>query len=317
MRMMSLLGSLATALTSGVVVACGSGASSDSFAPDTVHVAASFYPIEEIVRSVGGAAVSILGLVPAGESAHDYEPTPRQIDNLQQADIVFFLGGGFQQNVEKAIAALPDRIVKIDLLSAITLLPVSAQLAGTDGETDGEVLGDGNDPHVWLSPLNMQRMAEMVKIALFDIAGVDRDVVTSSAASYSAVLGELHSDFVAGLSNCSSNVIVTSHRAFGYLASEYGLQQIAIAGISPSDEPSARTLEAVANAAVKHHVTTIFFENNLPADLSRTIADEVGARTDVLDPVESLSREQFADGADYISIMEMNLAALRKGLGCT
>ena len=314
---MSFLGSLAAALTSGALVACGSDVSPSSFAPDTVHVAASFYPIEEIVRSVGGTAVSILGLVPAGESAHDYEPTPRQFDDLQSADIVFFLGGGFQPNVEKAVATLPDRIVKVDLLSAVTLVSVSEQLAGTDGETDGEVLNDGNDPHVWLSPLNMQRMADMVKAVLLDIAGVDREIIASSAANYSATLGKLHADFVAGLSNCSSKVIVTSHRAFGYLASEYGLQQLAIAGISPSDEPSAKTLEAVANAATRHHVTTIFFENNLPADLSRTIAGEVGATTDVLDPVESLSREQLADGADYVSIMEMNLAALMKGLGCS
>ena len=101
------------------------------------------------------------------------------------------------------------------------------------------------------------------------------------------------------------------------MAAEYGLEQIAISGISPSDEPSAKTLEAVARAATKHHVTTIFFENNLPADLSKTIADEVGATTDVLDPVESLSRDQLSAHANYVSIMEMNLASLVKGLGCT
>ncbi|CAB4881461.1 unannotated protein [freshwater metagenome] len=302
-----------------VMVASGCGPSTTSSGPfenGTVRVATAFYPIEEIVRAVGGAEVSVVDLVPPGESAHDYEPTPQQVTDLQSADVVFYLGSGFQPSVEKAIASLPSGVRKIDLLASVPLIATSPQLAGTDGQTEGEVLGDGNDPHVWLSPKNMQLMVAAVQESLTEVPGIDAAAVATGATNYVATLSSLDTTFSTGLASCASRVIVTSHRAFGYLAAAYDLTQLAISGISPAEEPSAKTLEAVAKAARADKVTTIFFENNLPADLSRTIAREIGADTAVLDPVETLSSDQITLHATYASVMEQNLAALVKGLGC-
>lgn len=303
-------------ITSAFVVGCSSASTSPSFVSGTVKVAVAFYPIEEIVRSVGGPGVSIVDLVPPGESAHDYEPTPQQITDLQSADIVFYLGSGFQPNVEKAIASLPSRVRRVDLLVSVPLIAVDSQLAGADGQTSGEVLANGKDPHVWLDPANMQLMTTEVQQSIAGLPGADAASLASGAAAYTATLVRLDTEFSAGLAQCRSNVIVTSHRAFGYLAKAYGLLQIAISGISPTEEPSAKTLEAVAQAAKANKVTTIFFENNLPPDLAKTIASEIGATTAVLDPVESLSRDQLKANADYSLIMQQNLAALVKGLGC-
>ncbi len=269
-------------------------------------VAAAFSPIEELLRSVGGDGIDVVALVPPGEEAHDYEPSARQMGDLQSAQIVLYLGGGFQPNVEKAIDALPNSVRKIDLLQSIDLLPVTDSLQGTDGETEGEVLSSGQDPHVWLDPRNMIIMSNVVAQAL----GTD-------ASGYIDELGVLDESFRTGLADCRSHVIVTSHRAFEYLARAYGLTQIPISGISPTEEPSAKTLEAVAQAAKENNVSTIFFEETLPADLAETVADEVGATTAVLDPVESLSSDQLAAGATYISVMNANLAELRSGLGCS
>lgn len=268
-------------------------------------VAAAFYPIEDIIRSIDGDSVDVVTLVPPGEEAHEYEPTAKQVGDLQNATIVFYLGGGFQPDVEKAIASLPDTVHKIDLLKSVTLLPVTDALAGTEGVVNGEVLENGADPHVWLDPANMIVMATVVADAL----GVD-------ATPYIGDLRRLDQSFRAGLARCRSRVIVTSHRAFEYLAHDYGLTQIPIAGISPTEEPSAKTLEAVSKAAKSNGVSTIFFEQNLPADLAKTVADEVGATTSVLDPVESPSSDQLRAGATYISVMSEDLAALRSGLGC-
>ncbi len=287
-----------------------------SFTSGTVKVGVAFYPIEEIVRSIGASEVSIVDLVPPGESAHDYDPTPQQITDLQSADIVFYLGSGFQPNVEKAIASLPARVRRVDLLSSVPLIAVDPQLAGADGQTNGEVLGNGKDPHVWLAPTNMELMTAEVHQSMASLPDVDAAALASGASAYTATLAKLDAEFSTGLARCTSNVIVTSHRAFGYLAKAYRLRQIAISGISPTEEPSAKTLEAVAQAAKANKVTTIFFERNLPADLSKTIANEIGATTDVLDPVESRSLEQLKAKAGYVSIMEQNLVALVKGLRC-
>jgi zinc transport system substrate-binding protein len=297
---MLVLGLLAAALT-----ACSNGTNRDD---GITQVAVAFSPIEEIVRQVGGDKVGVITLVPPGEEAHEYDPTPKQLTQLAEADVVFYLGQGFQPNVEKALESLPASVQRVDLLAGLTLLPVTSQLPGTDGDAEGETLADGNDPHVWLSPRNMRAMADAVATQLGSAA---------DAATYDAALAALDSEFAAGLARCRSPYIVSSHRAFAYLADAYGLQAVAIAGVSPSEEPSAKTLEAIAAFARSNDVTTIFFEENLPEDLAKTLADEVGATTGVLDTIESLSADQLKAGDDYLSLMRDNLAALRQGLGCS
>jgi zinc transport system substrate-binding protein len=306
----------------GPLSACDLGASGAG--DGTLTVAASFYPIEDIVRNVGGVAIDVITVVPPGEAAHEYEPTPKQLTALERADIVFYLGNGFQPEVEKAIESLPGSVQKVDLLDGLTLLPLTAQLPGTDGETDGASLGDGNDPHVWLDPANMRAMTDVVARHLAAAPGGATPDVTlhpaqfdSNAARYDAALATIGEAFATSLAHCESDVLVTSHRAFGYLAAAYGLTQVAIAGISPTEEPSAKSLEAVAAFAREHDVTTIYFEDNLPADLATTVAEEIGAGTAVLDPAESLSHDQLDAGATYLSVMRQNLAALTKGLRCT
>ncbi|MEP7113318.1 MAG: zinc ABC transporter substrate-binding protein [Ilumatobacteraceae bacterium] len=288
------------------VVLCSCSTDERAASPGKPVVAAAFYPIEEIIRSVDSDAFDIVTLVPPGQEAHEYEPSAQQVGDLQSAMTVFYLGSGFQPDVEKAIAALPDSIGKVDLLKSLELLPITDALQGTEGETDGEVLASGEDPHVWLDPAKMITMTSVVAKAL--------DV---DATGYIDELHKLDDAFRAGLANCRSHVIVTSHRAFEYLAHAYGLTQIPIAGISANEEPSAKTLAAVAKAAKANDVSTIYFEQNLPDDLAKTVAEEVGAKTAVLDPLESLSSDRLDAGATYISVMTENLAELRSGLGCS
>jgi zinc transport system substrate-binding protein len=280
-----------------VAVACGCSSGPTTASSGKPVVAAAFYPIEEIVRSVDGGAFDIVTLVPPGQEAHEYEPSAQQVGDLQKAKFVFYLGDGFQPDVEKAVASLPDSIGKFDLLKSLDLLPASDQR---------ESLSDAKDPHVWLDPKNMIAMTNVVA-----------QVLDVDASGYIRELHKLDDAFRTGLAHCKSHVIVTSHQAFQYLAHAYGLTQLPISGISPTEEPSAKTLQAVAKEAEKDDVSTIFFERNLPDDLARTVADEIGAKTAALDPLESLSKDQLDAGATYISVMTEDLAALRAGLGCT
>jgi zinc transport system substrate-binding protein len=275
-------------------------------APSSPHnarplIGVAFYPIEEIVRAVGGDAVDVVTVVPPGEEAHEYEPTPKQVTKLDRADIVFYLGGGFQPGVEQALAVLPGRVVQIDLLAHLPLLH----------------LGDGTDPHVWLAPGLMAQMADQVRGELAAIVPASAAEFGRRAAAYTAALTTLDGEMSAGLAECRSRLLVTGHEAFGYLAAAYGLRQEAIAGISPGEEPSAKALERIAELVRREGVTTVFFESGLPGDLSRTLAAETGAATAELYTVESPSRDELAAGDDYASQMRLDLAALRKGLGCT
>jgi len=297
--------------------ACG-GSSSQVDAHNTqITVAASFYPIEEIVRQVGGTHVNVVELTPAGQGAHDVQLTAKQLTVLSSASAVFYISDGFQPDVEKAVASLPDTVIPIDLLQSVTLLDVVAQLNGTEGETDGEVLASGKDPHVWLDPANMIAMTKAVADALSQLSPDFSAQFNAAAKSYIAELQTLGNEIDTELATCESRVLVTSHRAFAYLAKRANLRQVAIAGVNPEEEPSAKSLEVIANFAKTNAVSTIFFETLLPADLAKTLADKVGATADLLDPVEGISSADIAAGASYVSIQRDNLSRIVKGLRCS
>lgn len=312
----------AAALLAASLAACSSNDETSS--DGRLEVAAAFYPIDEIAQRVGGQLVDVVSLVPPGSEAHEFEPTPQQLADLENADVVFYLAD-FQPNLEKVIESLPDSVQKVNLLDGITMRQIGSSLPGTDDTDDtahtddtdhDEAEAGSDDPHVWLDPANMRIMAATVASVLGAASTTDAAAFEANTAAYTAELDALDDTFVAGLAQCDSEVLVTGHQAFGYLADAYGLTQVAIAGISPGEEPSAQTLEAIAEFASANDVTTIFFEENLPDDLARTLADEIGAATAVLSTLESLSSAQLDDGATYISVMEENLATLRASLGC-
>jgi zinc transport system substrate-binding protein len=262
--------------------ACGgdSGSSSDSEQTDVV---AAFYPLAWATQRVTDGSVQLRNLTPPGTEPHDVELTARDVERIRSADVVLYLGGGFQPAVEDAVEGASG--TTIDLL----VNPV------------------GRDPHIWLDPI---RLADVVK----RIAGaLERE---DAAAEPTAELRALDRDFARGLSRCRSREIVTAHEAFGYLARRYRLKQIAITGVSPEAEPTPRQLEKVIDRVRETGATTVFFETLVSPRLAETVARETGADTAVLNPLEGLTDEQAEGGEDYLSLMRDNLAALRKALGC-
>ncbi len=263
-------------------------------------VAVAFYPIEEVVREVGGTSIDVISLVPPGGEAHEYEPTARQVARLESADIVFYLGSDFQPSLQQVIESLPESVRRVDLLQGLTLI-------------NGD---DGIDPHVWLDPKNMDAMATAVLHALSTELPPDASI-EPNWASYVGEINALHEEFVGGLKDCDVPVLITTHHAFAYLANAYGLTYRAIAGVSPGDEPSAQSLEDLAAFAEQNSVTTIFYEQNLPSELAQSVASEVDGTTAGLATAESLTDGQLSAGESYISLMRENLRALRAGMGCT
>ncbi|MFN0093128.1 MAG: metal ABC transporter substrate-binding protein [Acidimicrobiales bacterium] len=294
-----------------VVAACGSSGV-DSGAGERPVVAAAFYPIEEVVREVGGDSTTVLALTPPGAEPHELEISGRAATSLSKAAHLFYLGGGFQPSVEKAAAGLPAGSAH-DLLEAVPLLPADEH-PGDEHAADEHAADEHReaDPHVWLDPSNMARWASVVGEALEPIA----PGAGARAQAYTERMAALDRRFEEGLATCASRSIVTSHRAFAYLGKAYGLEQIAVAGLSPHDEPDPQTLQRTAEAARAKGVDTIFFSEQAPKGLAETIAREVGAATAVLDPVETIDKAARAAGATYSSLMEENLAALRQALGC-
>jgi zinc transport system substrate-binding protein len=317
MRQRSLAGLVTAAALCGLA-ACGTSDATvkSATAAGRIPVVANFYPVQEAAQRVGGRRVTVSDLTPIGGEPHDLELSPSAVQRLDDAKVVLYMGRGFQPQVEKAVRDLPSSTTRVDLLKSVDLLPVQAGLAGTNGKVDGETLHGGVDPHVWVDPHRFVQIAATVAKTLERVDPNHAGEYQVNLAAYTAELDRLDRDFSAALAQCRSRTIVTSHRAFGYFAQRYHLEQVAIAGISPDEEPDPQSLEAVADEAKRKHVEVIFFESLVPKKLSQTIANEIGASTDSLNPVEGLTQPQVEQGLTYEKIQRQNLASLVNGLRC-
>ena len=257
-----------------------------------VQAVAGFYPLVEVTRAVGGERVGVSNLTPVGVEPHDIELSPRQIDRIAGADLLVYLGGGFQPALEEA--ARRARLT-VDVSEG---LPV-----------------ERGDPHVWLDPVLFEQVVGTVEAALLQLDPAGADGYRARAAEYRMRLEQLDADYRAGLADCDRRVIVTAHEAFGYLARRYGLEQVAIAGLSPDAEPDPRRLAELTDLVRQRGVTTIFTEELVSPKVAETLAREAGVKTAVLHTIEGLESEGEA-GTDYFTLMRDNLAALREALGC-
>jgi zinc transport system substrate-binding protein len=256
------------------------------------RVVAAFYPLAYAATEVGGT-VQVRNLTPSGAEPHDIELTPRDVADLQRADVVLYLSHDFQPAVQKAIADAQGR--RIDVLEGLDL---KAGVGDEAGKTD---------PHVWLDPVLYERVIRRIGAALGR---------PGAAAVLAAKVHRLDLDYRTGLAHCARHDFVSSHAAFGYLAARYGLYQVPITGIDPESEPSPQRLASLARLVSRLHIDTVFFERLVSPKLAQTVAREAGAKTAVLDPIEGLTPAEAKSGATYLSVMRQNLAQLRRVLGC-
>ena len=270
-------------ILAATAAACGGG-------EEPAAVVAAFYPLAFAAREVAPAGTPVLDLTPPGVEPHDAELSPRKVERVRSARVVLYLGRGFQPALEEALGGA--RGTKVDLLRGLEL-----RRAGEDER----------DLHVWLDPALYARMVERIGVAL---------EARGRGESLARRVRALDRELRAGLARCRRRTIVTSHAAFGYLAARYGLEQVSISGLAPEAEPTPREFERLVARVRDTGATTVFVETLASPRLTRAVARETGARTDVLDPLEGLTDEQVARGADYFSVMRANLAALRRGLEC-
>jgi zinc transport system substrate-binding protein len=172
----------------------------------------------------------------------------------------------------------------------------------------------GLDPHVWLAPELAIQEVRTIEAALSAASPANSAAFKANADAYIAKLEALHQEFQDGLKDTKRKDFITQHAAFGYLAEAYGLTQVPIAGLSPEQEPSAAQMAGIVEFAKAHDVKTIFFETLVSSSVADTIAQEIGAKAAVLNPIEGLTDEDRSNNLDYIGIMHQNLEALKTAL---
>lgn len=305
---------------------CTSSKSSNPLVDGKINVITSFYTIYDITRNIGGEHVNVINLVPAGVEPHDWSPKSRDMDNISKSQLFIYNGSGFEGWVDDFISSLSkdSKLVTIEASHGIKLIAADPNAEHEEEEEAGhenrnahndEHNHDGNtDPHTWVSPRSAIQMAENIKNALIQVDEAHQADYEANYTAYVSKLTALDKKFTTELSAAPKKDIVVSHQAFAYLCRDYGLNQVAIMGLTPEAEPRGQDLLNITKFVKEHQVKYIFFEELVSDKLAKTLANEAGIDTLVLNPLEGLTEEAIAAGEDFVSTMENNLQNLLKAL---
>lgn len=263
-----------------------------------LQVISSFYPLQEFSQQVGQEKVDTKLLVPIGIEPHDWEPTIKDIQQMQKSDLIIINGIGFESWLDKLNEINYKGVVVDTSLGITTNSNISA--------SQNHMLS--NDPHIWLNPVFAKIQVQNIANAFSNSDPQNQQYYQKNAANYIHELDLLDSKIRTELSGCKHDFIAF-HYAFSYFADEYNLtQHTIISSYVPHVEPTAKTLEDIINKARDLNLKIIFTEETADPKTSQVIANEIGGKILVLSPIE------IANNETYISKMTENLNNLKEAL---
>ena len=253
-----------------------------------LQVISSFNPLHEFSQKVGQEKIDVILLVPVGVEPHDWEPTIKDVQRMQQSDLIVINGIGFENWV--------DRLDESNYQGVIV------------DTSNGILISDSTDPHIWLNPVYAKIQVQNIASAFSNSDPEHQQYYQSNASKYIKELDSLDSKIQNELSNCNSD-FVSFHDAFSFFAKEYNLNQhTIISSNDPHGETTAKTLENIISTAEELNIKVIFSEENTDTRTSEIIANEISGK------VLLLSTLEVASDGNYISKMTENLENLKEAL---
>ena len=251
------------------------------------EVVTTFEPMYEFTKAIVGDKVKVENIVPANQEVHEFEPSAKQVATMTNAQALIYNSS----DLEKWALKVKNDGVKIE---------ASKDVDKIEG-----------DPHTWISPKQAIVEVNTIAEALGKAFPDDKATFEKNAANYVAKLKKLDAEFDT-LKDAKQKTFITQHEAFAYLARDYGMNEIAIAGLDPEVEPSAATLAKLKGEMEKAGLKNVYFEGNANSKIAETLAKSVGANLIGINTVEGISDAQKKEGATYLTLMEENLKALQQ-----
>ena len=350
-RIVALGAALVLAAGMSACSALKSESSSSASAPHTIApgktltVSTSFYPIQYLAEAIGGPLVKVSTVTPSNVEPHDFELSGKETAELSKADLIAYVPG-FQPSLDKAVKEVGSGPTVVDLSKPANLVHHEGveeehehSEEASDGATDtasavataqsteaghddhghaehshaeGSEDHDGDlDPHFWLDPQRMIKVAETLESSFAQVDPANANDYKAGLDKLKTALTNLDTQYTKGLSSCQHNTFITSHAAFGYLADRYKLTQASISGIDPETEPSPAEMANIKSVVQSTGVKTIFTEELVSDAPAKAIAAETDAKTSVLSPLESKPER-----GDYTDAMTSNLERLKSAMVC-
>jgi zinc transport system substrate-binding protein len=245
----------------------------------------------EITRDIAGDLAEVSCLIPPGIEAHDYEPTPGDVERVRAAALVIRNGLGMDNWLDKVTGTSGGLII----LATEGLAPIVT----AEGATD---------PHIWMSPKSALGICENVSGALLEFFKSDTkacETVTANSLAIGKRIEEVSAQYSERLGQFGVDTIVTSHDAFGYVARDYGIRQVPIENIYAEGEPSARQMAELIDFVRKNSVRVILSEFTFSSAVADTLARETGAQVRTVYTMEAAE-----DNLSYVTRLLGNLNAM-------
>ena len=266
-----------------------------------LKIVASFYPIYEFVKRVGGNNVNITTLIPIGVEPHNFEPTIQQIQNAESADLIIYNGAGLEKWIDKI-----DSKSKVDASQGLNFLK------GNDSESAGTY-----DPHVWLDPVLAEKEVENIRDALVKVDPANSQYYQSNANKFIAELNNLDNKIKTELTTCDKKDFIAFHNAFTYFANRYGLNQHSILGVTPEGEILPQRLQEIIQTARNLGLNIIYSEDLVDPRSAEVIAQEIpNGKVLILSPIEGINADEQKAGIGYLDKMNEDIDNLKIGLQC-
>ena len=304
----------ACTLSLSLLTGCGTQPADTAADDGRLRVLTSFYPMYDFACKIGGDCIDVTNMVPSGTEPHDWEPSTNDLKNLEKADVFIYNGADMEPWADDLLVSRSDTLHVVEASENVELRTTDGEHEHAHEHEDADHHHGDFDPHVWLDPENAKIEMEAIRDALCAADPENSTVFQSNYEKYAAELDALDAEFREKLAPLPNRTIVVAHEAFGYLCDAYGLTQVGIEGLSPDSEPDPGRMAEVIDFVRDHSISTIFFEELVSPKVAEAIASETGAQAKMLSPLEGLSNEQAAAGADYFSVMHDNLAALMEAL---
>lgn len=276
---------------------------------DKIKVYATIFPVYDFAKNIGKDKIELNYIVPPSSEPPDYEISAKTIKDIQNADLLIKNGlgiDGFSDNIKSESDKL-NILVASEGIEKITY-----KEEGHDEDQIEEEHEHGKyDPHVWLDINNAIKECENIKNEFIKIDSKNKGYYEENYNNYVKELKDLQEEYNANLKDIKNKTILVSHDAYGYLCKEYGINQISITGINPNQEPSMSKIAELTNYAKDNNIKYILFDGLVNPKVSQTIANEAKIDTEILYSLDGITKDDFNNNEDYISLMERNLETLK------
>ncbi len=292
-----------------LITACSNNNQADN--KNQLTIQTTLYPLEYIASEIGGEHVHVETIYPPGVDAHTYEPTSKEITSLAKADAFIYLGAGLEGFADTAASALDKQDVELIEIGKHDSLFAHIDDKDNDDSHDHH---DGSpiDPHIWLDPLRMNQIADILYDELINLDPENETDFKNNLTQFKQSMIDLNDDFEKTLKDKENKNILVTHAAYGYWERIYGIKQLAISGLSTSDEPSQKQLAEIARLAKENNIHYVIYGQNDSNQTADIIKEHIKAEKLQLHNLEVLTEDDLNKDANYLSLMKDNLEVLDK-----